>query len=215
LSDVNSEVIKKYGILNTQIESNDEDYGIPNPGLYLINDALIVKKKQFEKSYRARPSAETVLSVHLNKDIDDHIQRFRTSYLAGNIAISDTLTYPGQILTLVVRFSIQKDFHLYVRPIPEGYTALKIDLESTSNFTLDPFQFPKSEQIMLESVDEVFNIVSNEITLKSFIRVNKSPQLEPDILEFKVSFQACDDKLCMPPEKLSFQFPVAITRKIN
>jgi len=215
LSDVKSDVIKKYGILNTQIDSGSKNFGIPNPGIYIIDHALIVRNKLFEKSYRNRPSAESVLAVYFNKDIHTHSQKFRTMYLDGSIAISDTLAFPGQILSLVVKISLQKKIHLYLKPIPEGYTALSIDLESNPNFTLDPFQFPNSKQITLESVGEVFNVISNEITLKSFLRVNGRSQLGPDLLKFNIQFQACDDKLCMPPENLNFQFPVEITREIN
>jgi hypothetical protein len=215
LSDVNSEIIKKFGILNTTIDSSSKNYGIPNPGLYFIDNNLIVKSKQFEKSFAERPSAESVLAVHFNKEIDTYKQTFKSSYLTGSIAISDTLIYPSQIFTLVVKFFLQNKFHLYVEPVPEGFTALTIDLDSNPNFTMDPFQVPDSKQIVLKSAGEVFHAVSNEITLKSFIRVNRRPQLGSDTLTFTIKFQACDDKICMPPENLSFQFPVTITGTIN
>ena len=39
LSDAGSEVIKKYGILNTK-----DDSGIPNPGIYIIDKDLKVER---------------------------------------------------------------------------------------------------------------------------------------------------------------------------
>ena len=215
LSDANSEIIKKYGILNTELDAGSRNFGIPNPGIYFINEAFIVQNKQFEKSYTARPSAESILAVHLDKEIDAHIERFKTSYLAGSIAISDTLSYPGQILTVVVKFSLQNNIHLYAKPIPQGFIPLTIDLASPPGFTLDPFPPPPSRQLTIASLEEVFNVVSKEITLTSSVRVDKKPPPGQHLLEFSIRFQACDDQVCFPPETLSFQFPVTITRKLD
>ncbi len=208
-------MINKFGILNTTIDANTRYSGIPHPGLYVIDETLIVKKKQFEESYAARPSAESVLAAHFDKDINKHVQRFRTPYLAGSIAISDSLTYPAQILTLVVKLSLQEGFHLYVTPIPEGFTPLTMDLQANPNFALDALQIPNSEQVRVETLDETFNVVSNQITLKSLIRVSSTPDLGPQTLTFQLKFQACDDKVCMTPEQLNFQFPVAIPKAID
>jgi hypothetical protein len=215
LSDINSEVIRKFGILNTGIDSSSGSFGVPNPGIFIVNKNLIVEKKQFEKSYAARPSAENILAIHFNKELNSYIHPFKTTYLKGSIALSDTLAYRAQLLALVVKISLINGFHLYVEPIPEGYTPLKIDLISNPNFTLDSLLYPESEQITLKSINETFNIISDEIILKSVIRVKKKPSIGTYSGKLKISFQACNDKICMPPEELNFQFPITITNEIN
>jgi hypothetical protein len=155
------------------------------------------------------------LAIHFNKELNSYIYPFKTSYLNGSIALSDTNAFPAQILALVVKISVINGFHLYVDPIPNGYIPLKIELTSNPNFSLDSFAYPESEQITLKSINETFNIVSKEIKLKSVIRVKKKPTLGTYSAKLKISFQACNDKICMPPEEFYFQFPITITKEIN
>ena len=113
LSDVNSDVIRMFGIFNTSIDSKHRWFGIPYPGIYIVDNNLTVVKKQFEKTYYERPTAETVLIKHLNKKVETFIQRFKNSYMTGSFAISDTTAYPAQILTISIHSSMKNNFHLY------------------------------------------------------------------------------------------------------
>ena len=112
LSDAKSEVIKMFGILNTKIDATNKRYGIPYPGIYIVDNELRVKSKQFEASYAERPTAESVLVRHFNKELKSHIKYFSTPYLSGNIAITDTLLFPGQLADLVVNISTKDNFHI-------------------------------------------------------------------------------------------------------
>jgi len=212
LSDVGSEVIKKYGILNTNLDSTSKGFGIPNPGIYIIDKNLRVLSKQFEKSYAARPSAESVLVNHLDKEIKFHVHQFKTSYLTGSIAVSDTIAYPGQVLSFMVKFTLKEGFHIYGKPIRDGYIPLTITLKSNPNFSLDSLQFPDTKKITLESINETFNILPKEFTLASFLRISKKPQLGSYFLNITIKFQACNNKLCMPPEELKYQFPIIVAK---
>jgi hypothetical protein len=215
LSDVNSDVIRMFGIFNTSIDSKHRWYGIPYPGIYIVDNNLTVVKKQFEKTYYERPTAETVLIKHLDKKVETFIQRFKNSYMTGSFAISDTMAYPAQILTISIHFSMKNNFHLYGRPIPKGYIPLTIELEQNLNVSLDPIQFPATKKLAIESINETFNIFPNEFTLITSLRVKKQPQLGKYSLKVHLKSQACDDKSCMLPEELNFQFPLLITKTLR
>ena len=207
LSDAGSEVIKRYGILNKNADS-----GIPNPGIYIIDKSLKVMSKQFYKRYAERPTAENVLVTHLNGDIQSNIQPFNTSYMTGTIALSDTLVYKGQVLAIKIHFTFKENWHIYGKPIPEGYIPLTINLESNPSFSLDSFQFPDTKEITLESINETFNILPEEFTLNSFLRMKEQPQFGSNILNITIKFQACDSIVCMQPEELKFQIPLIINK---
>ena len=176
---------------------------------------MTVIKKQFEKSYAARPSAENILVTHFDKELDSNIHNFKTSYLSGSIAISDLAAFPAQILVLVVKISMKEGFNLYGNPIPEGYTPFSIELNKSSNFTSDEFQYPKTEKIELQSLKKTFHILPNEMVLTSYVNISKRPRMESDTVKMKLNFQACDGNSCMIPEELEFQFPITITRSMN
>ena len=63
LSDPESRVIKAFGILNLQEEPNSRGYGIPNPGIIIIDTDAVLRAKFAEKSYRDRPQIDTVLAA--------------------------------------------------------------------------------------------------------------------------------------------------------
>ena len=64
LSDTDSEIIRAFGILNTTIAEDDHPwYGIPYPGVYVIDGDGIIIEKFFENNFTVRPGAEQLLAV--------------------------------------------------------------------------------------------------------------------------------------------------------
>ena len=55
LSDPGSATIKRYGILNTTVpETNQQSYGIPFPGTFMLNAQGMVTSRFFEQAYQER-----------------------------------------------------------------------------------------------------------------------------------------------------------------
>jgi hypothetical protein len=214
LSDKNSEVIKSFGILNPAGKPNSRSYGIPHPGFYIIDSSLTVVSKQFEELYSARPSAATILSAHLNQELNGHTVNIKTSYLEGQIVLSDSTGYPSQILLAKITIKMKDGFHLYGRPIAEGYIPLNIEFDSHKDFEIDKIAFPKTTPFTLPGLEETFNVLPQLITLKTYVRLIKKPQLGKTDVSGTISFQACDNKMCFPPEKINFSFPLDISKKI-
>jgi peroxiredoxin len=63
LSDIDSVVIKRYGILNTLISPDEPGrrwYGIPFPGTYVTDQRGVVVRKFFNRHHAIRESGETI-----------------------------------------------------------------------------------------------------------------------------------------------------------
>ena len=59
LSDIDSKVIRQFGILNEQVTRNDALlYGIPYPGVYVTDEGGVLVAKFFHDSYKKRESPE-------------------------------------------------------------------------------------------------------------------------------------------------------------
>ena len=54
LSEWNSMVIRKFGILNTTIQPDEPGYGATFPGTYLVDEKGIIVAKYFEEDFRDR-----------------------------------------------------------------------------------------------------------------------------------------------------------------
>lgn len=63
LSDPESRVIQAFGILNQHEKPGSRGYGIPNPGIIIIDRNGVIRAKFAEKSYRDRPKIDTVLAA--------------------------------------------------------------------------------------------------------------------------------------------------------
>ncbi len=113
LSDPGSETIKRYGILNTTIDSKNELYGYPFPGTFIVDRRGIVTSRVFEPIYQERSTISSIL-VRLGRKIDapgvkvtgDHLEltsvRDRSSRGAGH-ALLIGLGRPASIAGARVR----------------------------------------------------------------------------------------------------------------
>lgn len=63
LHDQNSAHIKAMGILNTQYEPGHRAYGIPHPGIFVLDSEGVVRAKLAEEDYRVRPDFSLVLDA--------------------------------------------------------------------------------------------------------------------------------------------------------
>lgn len=63
LSDPQSNIIKHFGILNQRQKPGSRGFGIPNPGIMIVDTKGIIRAKFAEKSYRKRPQIDAVLAA--------------------------------------------------------------------------------------------------------------------------------------------------------
>ncbi|MFT5208320.1 MAG: peroxiredoxin [Flavobacterium sp.] len=61
LSDVDAQHVIRFGILNKDYEPGHRAYGIPYPGIFLVDDKGIIVEKFAEEGYRARPPWDMIL----------------------------------------------------------------------------------------------------------------------------------------------------------
>ena len=67
LSDINAESMKALGILDENYQPGDEHYGIPHPGIFILDANMQIVGKIFVKGYEKRVNAVAVLDYALEK----------------------------------------------------------------------------------------------------------------------------------------------------
>ena len=63
LSDIDAQTVTRLGILNQDYKPGDSAYGIPYPGVLIMDPAQIVRAKVFVEGYETRVRAENVLAA--------------------------------------------------------------------------------------------------------------------------------------------------------
>jgi hypothetical protein len=212
LSDAGSQVIKKFGLLKQDATASKKGSGVPNPGLYVIDNNLTVLSKHFEKSYAARPSTQTVLITAFGDSARAGVQHFSTPTLDGQIALSDTTAYPAQVLFLSLHIKMRPGYHLYGRPTPEGYIPFSITIQDNDNFIVDEFKLPGGKPFKVDGLEEEFFILPGEFEVRALLRMVKKPQLGEQTITLNLNMQACSESTCFTPEKKLVELPVEVTR---
>lgn len=63
LSDVDAASVTALGILNTEYEPGHSAFGIPHPGVFVLDGELVIRDKLFIEGYQTRVDAEGVLAA--------------------------------------------------------------------------------------------------------------------------------------------------------
>ena len=62
LSDIDAATMQSLGILNQEYEPDDENYGLPYPGIFVLNSEQEIVGKIFLERYQMRVDAPTTLA---------------------------------------------------------------------------------------------------------------------------------------------------------
>lgn len=222
MSDIDSAVIKQFGILNEQVTRNDALlYGIPYPGVYVTDEEGVVVAKFFHDSYKKRDSAELYIDAALGRlSLDDDAPQAS----GGDDDVKVTVAVhggrgtirQGVIRHLVVRFELPDGLHIYGPPVPEGMIATDVQIEGPEGFRVMPPELPETEKLILPDIAEL-NVWHGTVDLvypfyatgelASECRPLDVPSVEINVL---VRYQACTDSECLLPKTESFSLTLEL-----
>jgi hypothetical protein len=225
LSDVDSEVIRRFGILNEQIEPGDAMlYGIPYPGTYVTDEDGVVVAKFFHDTYKKRDSPELLIDAALGRvelsegtpragGGDDEV-RVTAAVHGGSGSIRQ-----GIVRQLVVRFELGEGLHIYGEPVPEGMVPTSVRVEGPPGLVIEEPILPPTSPLRLQSLDLELPVWSGtvDIAVPFYATGELASEVRPldhdsVTLEVTVRYQACDSDTCLLPrtEKLSLQVPLDV-----
>src|SRR5438309_3562411 len=102
LSDAGSAVIKEYGILNTTVSpANQQQFGIPFPGTFIVDRRGIVTSRFFEEAYQERNTVASVLA-RLGRGLSAPALKVNGSHLDVTTYATDQTVAPGTHFSIVL-----------------------------------------------------------------------------------------------------------------
>ena len=209
LSDKGSAVIRKYGILNTNIPEGHPFHGIPFPGDYLIDANGTVRDKQFLPNYETRPAASEVLMKNFGVAAGASGLAINAGDVRATITMSSERAVPGRELGVSARFEIPSGWHIYGQPLPENYVATSVEFDPET-VSAQSFDFPKATPVEFKSLGETLPVYTGSV--RAFGRILIKSGLKPGDYKLKgtLRFQECSDQICKLPQKIAFEIPIAI-----
>jgi AhpC/TSA family/Disulphide bond corrector protein DsbC len=213
LSDPDSKIIRAFDILNETAKPGTLTYGIPYPGVYIVDVQGKVVSKYFEEDYKDRVSTADILARQYGAPVAAAENLKETAHLNLMTAASNDLARPGLRIALILDIALKPGMHLYA-PGVQGYIPIDWNLEDGGPAAKrHPFEYPPSEMLRLEAIGETvpvyrghFKIV-REITFgqEDALKTLVTPSGEL-IIRGSFRYQACDDHKCYLPQDLPLEW---------
>nr|ACS68547.1 AhpC/TSA family protein [uncultured bacterium FLS18] len=235
LSDEDSEVIRRYGILNTLISPEDEAfkhpstgkafYGIPFPGTFVTDENGIVTEKFFDRHYATRASAGTILDKAISKVLvhDESLQTVAQGERAKIKAfLSDEDLKLEVKSTLYIRLEVAEGLHVYGEPLPEGFIPTTVEIKPIKGVRLYEPEYPKTHPIDFKGLGVKLNVYEHVVDIAvplvatAEVRGWGVPRSQNTVaLEARVTYQVCSDTVCFAPESVDLTLEVPLDELIR
>lgn len=224
LSDEGSKVIRDLGLLNEHVYEHhaaygvpkrDQHWGVPYPGVFLLDEQGYVMQKRFQQSYRERETGVAVLERGFGLTSSVHGTAVHAQAHGIQIAARlDSPTYRAfQRLWLTLDISIDAGLHVYGQPIPEGFVPLTVEVTPAEGLSVGIPAFPPPTPHRLEGLNEEFYIYEGQLAVTlplTFIH-----DTDDAMVQVAVRYQACSDEGCFMPQTVTLEVPVQVQDHID
>lgn len=208
LSDPDSAIIRRVGIFNDTVPRGNFFYGIPWPGVFVLDKDGRVKAKYFEEDFRQRYSSADIL-VHLfgftpaaaGTEVNGHLAQVTAS-------ASNAVVHSGERIALVVEVDLRPGVHVYA-PGVEGYIPIAWALDESPAYQAHDIAWPPSHILYLKAIDEKVPVYEGRIRLVRDVTIGGAAE-GPLTITGAFRYQACDDRMCYKPEKLPLQWTLTV-----
>jgi peroxiredoxin len=240
LSDVGSETIKRYGILNTVAEeglgpngkdpdviaqvklyvsangANERQHGIPFPGTFIVDRGGRVKARFFEDSYTVRNTVSNI-RVRLNEPNSSVAgTRIASQQLDVVTYPSDAAIAPGNRFSVVAEITPHKGVHVYA-PGATNYKVIELRILPAQYIrTLTPV-YPPSEIYFFKPLNERVPTYQKTFTISQDVVLDGQASTRTALngqtsltIGGALTYQACDDRLCYDSVTLPLSWTVGL-----
>ena len=216
-SDQGSKTIGALGLLHTQvyeqhaaygIAPQEHHYGVPYPGVFLLDAQGKVTEKRFQQSYRERETAVGILKQGFGVASSQHGTVISGQAAGMQVrAFLDADTYRFfQRLWLTLDLSIDAELHVYGQPIPEGFIPLSIEVAPIPGLVVGEPRWPVPRPFRIEGLEEEFYIYEGNV--KIALPVTLTQEGDDQTLKVRVRYQACSHAGCFAPQTITLKLPV-------
>lgn len=213
LSDIGSQVIRRYGLLNETVAPNTAEFGIPYPGTYVLNPSGVVVAKYFvEETHRQRYTVPQILVRQYGGEAATQRSEARTKHLTVTSSASQAEARPGQKIALELDIRLKRGMHVYA-PGAQGYIPIEFKIQDTAVAHPAGAAYPPAKTLYLAAIKESAPVFEGRLRLVQDIAFGLheevKPLVKPDstvVVEGSLRYQACDAKQCYLPQSVPLRW---------
>lgn len=205
LSDPESKVIRAFGILNDNFKPGELPYGVPFPGMYIVDERGIVRAKFFEDDHVERYTAAGILVRRFGAAGAEKTE-VETSHLNLISSASDAAVWPGNRITLALDLELKPGMHVYAPGVQGGYIPIDWEMPESKAWLALPAAFPESRMLNLPAIQETVPVYTGSVHLTRDLIIGQPVAARELTIEGAFRYQACDDRECYPPRTIPLKW---------
>jgi hypothetical protein len=210
LSDRDSAVIRRFGILNTNIAPGLRAHGVPHPVEYLIAPDAVVVRKYFVPNYQHRVTASAVVLREFGVAGDGApTVTLRSGALTVEVGLSAAKAFAGQEISFFAKFTLQPGWHVYGSPLPQVYTATSVAFEDPK-IIRQSFELPPAAPMQFAALGETIPVYTGSFRGLGSLLLKFPLEAGKTVLRGHVRYQQCSDTVCESPETVPFELPLTL-----
>ena len=118
---------------------------------------------------------------------------------------------PGQSLTLTVRMEIARGWHVNsARPTLDYLIPTRLVFLDPAPVWVDDIAYPPGAMVTLKFAGEALSVYEGSTVLRATVRPRPDGPSGVRDLKARLTYQACDDTTCLPPETVEFAVPLRV-----
>jgi peroxiredoxin len=216
LSDPGSATIKRYGILNTTVpETNQQSYGVPFPGTFMLNTQGVVTSRFFEQAY---PGTKHRRQHHgqAGNSVDVQATTVSSPQLELTSFATDRTVAPRTQFSVVLDVRPARGVHVYA-PGRDRHKPIALLVQPQPGLHIRAARYPPSEEYHFKPLNEHVQVYQRPFHIVQDIRIDASPQAQAALKDLTsmtikgvLNYQACDDKMCFTPQTVPLNGTVTL-----
>jgi peroxiredoxin len=216
LSDPGSATIRRYGIFNTTVpDTNQQSYGIPFPGTFMLNTQGVVTSRFFEQAYQERSTVGSIMA-RLGNNVAVQATTVASPQLELTSFATDSTVAPGTQFSLVLDVRPARGVHVYA-PGVTGYKPIALSVQPQPGLVIRRSQYPPSEDYHFKPLNEHVQVYQRPFRIVQDVLIDASPQALAALKDTTsltitgvLNYQACDDKVCFTPQTVPLTWTVSL-----
>ncbi len=125
-------------------------------------------------------------------------------------AFKETVT-PGGTFQAEVKLAIAGGWHINAhKPSQEYMIGTTLEMDSTSEFSVSGIQYPPGRSVKLSISETPFSLYDGTVAIVVTLKASASAPRGKSVLKGKLTFQACNDKICTAPSTVPVSIPVTV-----
>lgn len=216
LSDPGSLTIRRYGIFNTTVpESNQQTYGVPFPGTFMLNAQRLVTARYFEPAYQERNTVASILA-RLGTRLDVAATKISSPQIELTTFATDSTVAPGTHWSIVVDVQPARGVHVYA-PGVSGYKPITLTIDRQRWVVPRTTQYPPSDDYHFKPLNEHVQVYQRPFRIVQDVALDASTEAQAALKDVSsltltgtLAYQACDDRVCFSPQTVPLTWTVSV-----